>query len=98
MLVNSLQNYARRLGTVVNMQVKQEALDPYIGPRPFGRNREDEDRFFGREQETDEIITLISSHQILLIYAQSGAGKTSILNAQVIPELEKNGFVVLPVA
>jgi hypothetical protein len=33
-----------------------------------------------------------------LIYAQSGAGKTSILNAQVTRVLEENGFRVLPVA
>ena len=31
-----------------------------------------------------------------MVYAQSGAGKTSILNAQVTTELEKNGFEVLP--
>jgi tetratricopeptide (TPR) repeat protein len=83
------------------MQLKQEQekqLEPYIGPRYFGRTVEDQARFFGRNQETEEIITLISSHQILLVYAQSGAGKTSILNAQVTPELEKNGFEVLPVA
>ena len=33
----------------------------------------------------------------MLIYAQSGAGKTSIFNAQVIPTLEEDGFDVLPV-
>jgi hypothetical protein len=31
-----------------------------------------------------------------LIYAQSGAGKTSLFNAQIAPELDKNGFQVLP--
>ena len=31
-----------------------------------------------------------------MIYAQSGAGKTSIFNAQVIPTLESYGFEVLP--
>jgi YVTN family beta-propeller protein len=33
-----------------------------------------------------------------LIYAQSGAGKTSIVNANVIPTLERHKFKVLPVA
>src|SRR5262249_54555890 len=37
-------------------------------------------------------------NQLVLIYAQSGAGKTSLFNAQVAPELEKNGFQVLPLA
>jgi hypothetical protein len=37
-------------------------------------------------------------HQLVLIYAQSGAGKTSIFNAQVIPSLEEeHGCQVLPV-
>ena len=74
------------------MQLKQEQekqLEPYVGPRSFGRTVEDQARFFGRNQETEEIITHISSHQILLVYAQSGAGKTSILNAQVTPEAGK---------
>jgi hypothetical protein len=73
-----------------------EVLSPYVGPRPFGRSREDRERFFGRKQETEEIVTLIFSHQLVLIYAQSGAGKTSILNAAVTLELEKNGVEVLP--
>jgi hypothetical protein len=75
-----------------------EVLSPYVGPRPFGRSREDRERFFGRNHETEEIVTLIFSHQLVLIYAQSGAGKTSILNAAVTPELEKNGFEVLPLS
>ena len=33
-----------------------------------------------------------------MIYAQSGAGKTSIVNAHVIPTLERHTFNVLPVA
>ena len=79
-----------------NQQNKRD--DPYIGPRAFGRNHEDQNRFFGRDQEVDEIVNLIFSHQAVLIYAQSGAGKTSILNAQVIPQLEKKRIRVLPVA
>ena len=49
-------------------------------------------------KETNEILSLIFAHQLVLIYAQSGAGKTSILNAQVTPALEKYGYNVLPTA
>jgi YVTN family beta-propeller protein len=82
------------------MQVNKEKIkeNPFVGPRPFGRNPEDQLLFFGRTYETEEILTLILSHQLILIYAQSGTGKTSILNANVIPELEKEGFKVLPTA
>ena len=75
----------------------KEILEPYIGPRPFTRSSEDRKRFFGRDDETEEIVSLISSHKLVLIYAQSGAGKTSIFNAQVIPSLNQSGFEVIGV-
>ena len=77
-------------------EVPDQSLEPYVGPRPFRRDIEDQSRFFGRDAETDEIVSLITSHRLVLIYAQSGAGKTSIFNAQVIPNLESYGFEVLP--
>src|ERR671912_175640 len=74
-------------------------LEPYIGPRPFGTDIKDRLRFFGRDVETDEILALITSHRVILVYAQSGAGKTSIFNAQIIPSLQEDyGFEVLPMA
>lgn len=69
--------------------------NPYIGPRPYGRN---EGNFFGRSREARSLTALIMTNQVLLYYARSGAGKTSLLNALVIPELEKNDYYVLPVA
>ena len=74
-------------------------VQPYIGPRPFDRNDKDEKRFFGRDYEADEIISLILGHRLVLVYAQSGVGKTSILNAKISPMLEEEyGFQVLPSA
>ena len=75
----------------------QRAMAPYVGPRPFERTHRDRARFFGRDQETEEIISLIFGHPVVLVYAQSGAGKTSLFNAQVAPALEKHGFDVMPV-
>ena len=75
-----------------------KTIEPYVGPRSFRRDDEDQKRFFGRDDETDEIVSLISAHKLVLVYAQSGAGKTSIFNAQVIPTLENLGFEVLCVA
>ena len=81
-----------------NERKQQIIIDPYIGPRPFKRDIEDQKRFFGRDDEADEIVSLILGHKLILIYAQSGAGKTSIFNAKVAPTLEKYGFQVLPTA
>jgi hypothetical protein len=88
------QVYGDKKPTAVTKE--QQIIDPFVGPRPF--RREDQRLFFGRDKETNEILSLIFAHQLVLIYAQSGAGKTSILNAQVTPALEKYGYNVLPTA
>ncbi len=74
-----------------------EISNPYVGPRPFEHNEWDQARFFGRAQETQEIVSLIYGHPLVLVYAQSGAGKTSLFNARIIPMLENEGFDILPV-
>jgi YVTN family beta-propeller protein len=79
-------------------QHNKDLIEPYIGPRPFGNNDIDKKRFFGRDSEADEIVSLILGHRLILVYAQSGAGKTSIINAKVAPMLEDYGFQVLPSA
>src|SRR3972149_10191316 len=70
--------------------------NPYIGPRPY--ERQDLHNFYGRAREARDLLSLILANRIVLFYAQSGAGKTSLLNAQIIPALEERGFDVLPVA
>ena len=68
---------------------------PFVGPRPF--KREDALLFFGRTDEADELLSLVVAEREVLLYAQSGAGKTSLLNAGLRPLLETEGFEVLPV-
>ncbi len=60
--------------------------EPYVGPRPFSRS--EEAKFFGREDEAREVLSLIIAHPVVLLYSESGAGKTSLLNAMVVPMLE----------
>jgi len=69
---------------------------PYVGPRPFGRD--EKDLFFGRDRETRDLCSLVVAHPIVLLYAASGAGKSSLLNAGLIPLLEARGYEVLPPA
>jgi WD40 repeat protein len=71
--------------------------NPYVGPRPFERT--DRPLFFGRERELRELLSLVVAHRIVLLYATSGAGKTSLLNAGLLPLLEEEeGFEVVPPA
>ena len=60
--------------------------NPYVGSRTF--QREDRDLFFGRDREARDLAALVSSERLILFYAQSGAGKSSLLNTCLIPDLE----------
>jgi WD40 repeat protein len=65
---------------------------PYVGPRAFERG----ERLFGRDREIARLVDLVIAERIVLLYSPSGAGKTSLLRAGLVPELEKEGFRVLP--
>lgn len=67
--------------------------NPYVGPGPFSRR--DESRFFGRKREIADLQSLVAAHRTVLLYSQSGAGKSSLLNAGLIPRLEVKDFDVM---
>ena len=66
--------------------------NPYVGPRSFKLD----ERLFGRERETNEFIDLLLAERVVLLHSQSGAGKTSLIHAAVLPRLRDEGFDVLP--
>lgn len=71
--------------------------NPYVGPRTF--TKKERSRFFGRDREARELLTLAVSEQLVVFYAQSGAGKSSLINTCLVPDLEeKKSFKVFPVA
>src|SRR5215213_8772762 len=76
-------------------EVTTTTVEPYVGPRSF--RKEQRQFFFGRDEEADELVSIITAHSAVLLYSQSGAGKTSLLNAKLIPKLEEDeNFHVLP--
>jgi hypothetical protein len=61
-----------------------------------GTNFFEEDQqeiFFGRQQESNELIHAIKAHDVFVIFANSGIGKTSLLNACLIPGLKKENYI-----
>ena len=68
---------------------------PYIGPQPYPA--ECWDLLFGRDREAEEIADIITRHSPMLLYSQSGAGKSSLANTLVRRRLEAAGFEVLPI-
>ncbi|MCI5124141.1 MAG: hypothetical protein D3925_06605, partial [Candidatus Electrothrix sp. AR5] len=69
--------------------------NPYVGPRSF--TIRERNFFFGRDREAQNLLSLVISERLVLFYAQSGAGKTSLLNTCLIPGLEENERITLPI-
>lgn len=68
--------------------------NPYIGPRSF--EERDGDRFFGRERELEELFHMLLARRLLLLHSPSGAGKSSLIQAKLIPRMRAEGFSVYP--
>ncbi|HET9222789.1 MAG TPA: ATP-binding protein, partial [Roseiflexaceae bacterium] len=67
--------------------------NPYVGPRSFTTG----ETLYGRDRETNKLLNLLIAERIVLLYSPSGAGKTSLIQAALVPQLREEGFVVLPV-
>ena len=50
-------------------------------------------KFFGRRRATEELLLRVLSVRLLLQFAPSGAGKTSLLNAGLFPRLRPHGYL-----
>jgi len=62
----------------------------YPGVRSF--QEPDHGHFFGRKRATDELLLRVLSVRLLLQFAPSGVGKTSLLNAGLFPLLRPHGY------
>ena len=58
---------------------------PYVGWRPFARF--DSRRFFGRINEIQDVQSLWRKNRIVVLHGQGSAGKTSLLQAGLLPSL-----------
>jgi tetratricopeptide (TPR) repeat protein len=69
--------------------------NPYVGNRPFLTT--DAYRFHGRSSEAREVAARWRDNQITFLSGPSGVGKTSLIQAGVIPLLASVGADLLPV-
>ena len=70
-------------------------VTPYVGNRPFGAG--ESYRFFGRSSESRDVAALWQGSRVTVVSGPSGVGKTSLLNAGVIPLIDPAHAEVLPV-
>jgi len=62
-----------------------EMINPFPGLRPF--STEEDYLFFGREEQTNELLTLLREHRFIAVVGTSGSGKSSLVRAGLLPAL-----------
>jgi WD40 repeat protein len=66
--------------------------NPYPGPRPFRAG----EILYGRDREITQLFYLLSAERIVALHSPSGAGKSSLLHAGLVPRLQRERFDVWP--
>ncbi len=64
---------------------------PYRGMQKF--SEEHKNLFFGRTKPIDEIFDLLKNNRLTVIFGRSGIGKSSLLNAGLLPKLRENFYL-----
>jgi pSer/pThr/pTyr-binding forkhead associated (FHA) protein len=72
----------------------QSRAIPLVGPRAYKIG----EKLFGRDRERLELLDLLIAERIVLLYSPSGAGKTSLVQAALVPALRTEAFTVPAVA
>ena len=68
--------------------------NPYVGARPYQQG----ETLYGRGREQRRLLNQLIADRIVLLNSPSGAGKTSLIQAALIPDLAAEHFNVLRVA
>jgi WD40 repeat protein len=75
---------------VLDQRVAALPAVPYRGIRPF--RYVDHAIFFAREEETRRLASLVAVYRGVMLYGDSGDGKSSLINAGLLPEVMGLGF------
>jgi hypothetical protein len=70
-------------------------LARYPGAQPFVDEVISRSVFFGRHKESSALTDQISVHRLVVVYAKSGLGKTSLLQAGISQLLRDDGYLPL---
>lgn len=69
----------------------------YPGAHPFSDDELSSKLFFGREAEITSLTHQIIANRLVVLFARSGLGKTSLINAGIAGKLRAKGFLPLTV-
>src|SRR3954469_6707266 len=70
-----------------SVQRTTEIKNPFKGASTY--TEKEEQNFYGRDKEKNDMIGLISHHTLSLLYSRSGIGKSSLVHAGIVPILKK---------
>jgi tetratricopeptide (TPR) repeat protein len=68
----------------------EPSIHPFPGLRPF--EADEQDLFFGREGQSEEILSRLRRHRFVAVVGASGSGKSSLVRAGLLPFLH-GGFL-----
>lgn len=68
-------------------------FNPFVGPRPLEKGQP----IFGRDLEIAQLFDMLCAERVVLLYSPSGAGKSSLIQAGLIPRLAEQFDVWKPV-
>ncbi|MEL7498343.1 MAG: SUMF1/EgtB/PvdO family nonheme iron enzyme [Planctomycetota bacterium] len=66
---------------------------PWLGLRPF--LTDNRHYFYGRSSEIEELAERVFQRRLTVLYGRSGLGKTSLLRAGIIPQLNRDDVLVI---
>ncbi|MDX3661617.1 hypothetical protein PV646_30305 [Streptomyces sp. ID05-26A] len=73
---------------------EQDITSPYAGLTAFGQ--QDAERFFGRDRLIDRLTGLVAEERVVVVVGASGAGKSSLLRAGLMPRLGERAVLFTP--
>ena len=80
--------------TVINNIIQRLAKELTTTPYKFLASYDiaDRDIFYGRDAEVEAVAGAVKRHKVIIINGASGSGKSSLVNAGIIPRLTDNGY------
>ncbi len=85
--LNDPDEFTKLLAAVLGRSSGQLAVvldSPFVGLKAM--TEQEADRFFGRDEEIKQLINKLKEHPLVAIVADSGAGKSSLAQAGLIPK------------
>lgn len=67
-------------------------MNPWLGLASYSEESLHHHHFYGRDKSIETLVRKIKENLFVTLYGKSGIGKSSLLQAGVIPVLKKNGY------